>query len=219
MQLCERYRPKSWEQFIGQDKAVAKVKAIIGDKDFCEGAGEALWISGPTGTGKTTMAQLIARQVGVEPKRDSWNYFELDGTYCSVAEVRDLDYTATQCRMFAEEWRVVVVNEAHVMRQDAVYAWLTLLEHLPARWVVIFTTTETGDLFGRFSSALFTRCHVIRFTNQGLANSIVAHVMPIAKRHGLDGKNKAAYLRLVQENHNSIRGTLQAIGDGEMKDS
>ena len=61
-QLHEQYRPQAWSEVVGQDKALAK----IGRLRKRGLAGRAYWISGQSGTGKTTIARLIASEVASE---------------------------------------------------------------------------------------------------------------------------------------------------------
>jgi len=217
MQLCEKYRPKDFDEFIGQDKVVRRIRSVIERESFGQGAGEAFWISGTTGTGKTTLAQIVSRYLGVEP-RPAWNYVEIDGDKCNVEMVRSLDERTRAAGLFADTWQVFIVNEAHAMKGQAVNAWLTLLERLPERWLVIFTTTQPADkdLFGDFTAPLLSRCVVFEFTNQGLAKAFASRAKEIAQTENLDGKSDAAYLRLAQDCHNSMREMLQAIYSGRM---
>ena len=77
MQLCEKYRPQCWEEVVGQDAAVARIRQlaargkppcppVVGTESVPDSpsngnlAGRAYWISGLSGTGKTTIARLLA---------------------------------------------------------------------------------------------------------------------------------------------------------------
>ncbi len=60
--LVDKYRPRRLAQIIGQDKVIRWIRAVIGRRGFDGGA---LWIEGPTGTGKTSIAQAIAANQGL----------------------------------------------------------------------------------------------------------------------------------------------------------
>ena len=57
--LHEQYRPQTWDEVIGQDRAIAKIQAVA-RRGL---SGRAFWIAGQSGTGKTTIARLIAKEV------------------------------------------------------------------------------------------------------------------------------------------------------------
>src|SRR5690606_9192127 len=57
--LHEQYRPNTWEEVVGQDKALARI-ATIRRRAL---SGRAYCITGQSGTGKTTIARLIAREI------------------------------------------------------------------------------------------------------------------------------------------------------------
>lgn len=212
--LAEKYRPKRLAQVVGQNKVVRALSRLIHAGGFDRGA---FWLEGPTGTGKTSIAQAVARELGAEP--GSWQYEEMDGDKCNVDAVRDLDEKAARSGhgLFAHEWRIWIVNEAHSMTPKAVQAWLTLLERLPKRWLVIFTTTEsTRDLFGNFTQPFIDRTISFRLTNQGLCEKFARLAYRVAAREGLNGQPAEKYKRLVQDNHNSLRGVYVAIEKGAM---
>ena len=62
MNLHEQYRPQTWDDVVGQDKVLAK----IGRLRKRGLAGRAYWISGQSGTGKTTIGRLISAEVADE---------------------------------------------------------------------------------------------------------------------------------------------------------
>jgi len=79
-QLYEQYRPTTWDEFLGQDKAVAKIGALR-KRGL---AGRAYWVSGPSGTGKTTLAKLLAGEIA-----DPFFVEELDAGACTAARLKD----------------------------------------------------------------------------------------------------------------------------------
>ena len=57
--LYEQYRPQTWAEVVGQDKVLAKIDRLRSRSL----AGRAYWLSGQSGTGKTTIARLIASEM------------------------------------------------------------------------------------------------------------------------------------------------------------
>ncbi len=192
MQLSEKYRPGSFDGFVSQDKAVARVRAILGLPSFDRGA---FLLTGPSGSGKTSMAHVIAKHLGCD---DMMTMTEIKGQDCTVAELRGLS-----------EWfryhppgggfKVAIVNECHLMSPAARSYALELMECPPAKRVILLTTTEADwcdeTLFSRFYSIRLAKPH---------SDGIVQHLETVAKREGfdIDGLNLK---RFVQDRHNNIR--------------
>jgi DNA polymerase-3 subunit gamma/tau len=209
MALHEKYRPRTFDAFIGQERALRAVRRIIEQPGF---DGDSFWIAGPSGTGKTTAAWIIARTFA---KHDC-DICELDGEACTVDAVREAADMMRYASM-AGGFRVWIVNEAQAMTPKAVQAWLTALDPLPRRVIVIFTTTEdSADLFGQYDGPFRSRCKTIAFTNQGLAPRFAERAREIAQAESLDGKPADQYVRLVQRCRNNMRAVLQAVEAGEM---
>ena len=216
MMLYQKYRPATWGDFVGQDKAAARVRRIIERKDFDRGA---FWIeaagSNNSGIGKTTLAWLIARQLA-----DDFFITEIDGGRCDKRAVEDMERASRLTTWGVDRpFRVWIVNEAHAVTHGAVDALLTFLEALPRHCVVIFTTTRRVDenLFGDHDSGPFaSRCHRITLTNQGLAQAFAERAKRIAEAEGLDGRPDEAYVKLIKSCNNNMRSVLQRIEAGEM---
>ncbi len=211
--LFERHRPRSWAEVVGQDSAVRTIHAL---RDRGGLGGRAFWITGQSGTGKTTIGRLIAAEIA-EP------FFieELDAQELTPARLREIEATMSLFG-FGKGGRALIVNEAHGLRRDTVRALLVLLERLPGHVVVVFTTTNDGQdaLFDGTEDAhpLLSRCTLIALSRRNLAQAFADRAQSIARAEGLDGKPVAQYVRLLQTHRNNMRAALCAIEAGAMAD-
>lgn len=211
MNLADHYRPKCCDQVIGQKQVVDTLKTL---KSKGHLAGRAYWISGKSGTGKTTIARIIAR-----PLSDKWHTSEIDAgqlTTKGVAQMReDQYYKPMTC-----DGRVYIVNEAHGLRKDVVRAFLVFLEELAEFTTVIFTTTIAGQMEFEDTKLdagpLLSRCLPMELDGEGLELAYAKHVKGIAVAEGLDGAPIARYLKLAEDTDCNMRAMLQAVEAGLM---
>lgn len=211
--LYEQYRPKCWEEVIGQDKAVSRLLALRDKRGL---GGRAFWISGPSGTGKTTVARLIAAEVA-----DEFATEELDARALTVSALREIE-ASSWYRSLGKGGRAYLVNEAHGLRRDVIEHFLIMLERLCPHVVFIFTTTNEGQekLFEGCddTAPLLSRCLDFPMAQRGLAEAFAARVQQIAQAEGLDGKPIKAYVELVKQCRNNFRMALSAVEAGKMLD-
>lgn len=202
--LATTYRPTNWAEFAGNDKAVEAIRAVLARRSFGETSAECFLIDGPSGTGKTTLAAIVAGSIpGAE-------ITELDGDKCTVAAVQELadKLNANSSPLFAHlshHWTAVIVNECHAMTRGAVQGWLTLLERKTPRVVVIFTTTQTELPFGDFAAPFASRCRKYRLA--GCEAAVGAkRLLAIAQAEGIDLDTRQAVAIMAQAQGNLREG-------------
>lgn len=198
MQLSETYRPTQFADFIGQDKAIARVKAMLGLPSFDRGA---FLLTGPSGSGKSSLGYVMADTLGCT---DIMTRTEIKGQDCSVAELRALSEWFRYCAP-GGGYKVAIVNECHLMSTAAKDYALELMECPPARRVIVLTTTHPEWC----DETLFSRFYRIALVKPQ-ADRIVAHLERIAERERFDvsGINLK---RFVQDRHNNIRLCLNDL--------
>lgn len=117
--LTERYRPKSLDEVVGQELAVARLN-LIRRKFGWEG--QCFFLSGPSGSGKTTLARIIAETVARPIAID-----EVDGQDLSMEVIRDWERRCGFKPMGGGIWGLIV-NECHGMSGKVVSRLQTVLE-------------------------------------------------------------------------------------------
>src|SRR5689334_22992575 len=98
--LYERWRPTEFIQVCGQDRAIKRLK-VIGENSGL--AGRAYYLAGPSGTGKTTIARLIAADVA-----DDLTTEELDATGLSAAAIVEKENSIRHKPLFGRGYAVII---------------------------------------------------------------------------------------------------------------
>ena len=120
MQLFEKYKPKSWDELVGHKQVVRTIQL---HKERGTLGGRAIYISGPSGSGKSSIAWLIACEMA-EP----WNIKVMDAGPLTGNRVLELEDSLSTYGMGEKNGRVVIINEAHALRGEAIRQMLTCFD-------------------------------------------------------------------------------------------
>ncbi|HEY5087446.1 MAG TPA: DNA polymerase III subunit gamma/tau [Gemmatimonadaceae bacterium] len=156
--LARKYRPRSFAEVAVQDHVSNTLKGAIARDRVAHG----YLFCGPRGTGKTTLARVLAMALNCEKKgadgepcgvciscqriwsgSSSLDVVEIDAaSNRGVDDARDLRERAMYAPSGDDRYKVYIIDEAHMLTREAWNALLKVLEEPPARVVFVFATTE-----------------------------------------------------------------------------
>lgn len=150
--LAARMRPRTLDEFVGQEHIVGEGKllrrAIEADRLF---SSILLW--GPPGTGKTTLAQVIAN-------RTQSHFVTISAILAGKAELREIIAAALERRRLYNKPTILFVDEVHrwnKAQQDA------LLPHVENGTVTLIGATTENPYF-EVIGALISRSRVFQLS-------------------------------------------------------
>ena len=134
--LYRKYRPTKLSELVGQEEAVS----LISNQVEKENLGHAYLFSGPRGVGKTSLARIIASQLGCDPIFD---ISEIDAaSHNKVDDIREMNESVNFIASSPGKKRVFILDEVHMLSNAASNAFLKTLEEPPEHIIFILATTE-----------------------------------------------------------------------------
>ena len=191
--LYRKYRPQNFSEVIGQDHIVHTIKGAI----EAGKVSHAYLLCGPRGTGKTTIARIIAKALGTNDN----DIYEMDGaSNRKIEDARNIRENINTLP-FDSKYKVYILDEVHMLTKEAWNALLKTIEEPPEYVVFILATTE----FEKIPETIVSRCQTFTFKKPN-ENILCEVVKDVAKKEGYSMEDGGAEL-------------IALLGDGSFRDT
>jgi len=211
--IARKYRPQTFEDVVNQEH----VKRTLANAIDQNRIGHGYIFSGPRGTGKTTMARILAMALNsgdaASSKFDpndpvskeiaagsSMDVVEIDAaSNRRIDDIRELR-ESVRYRPARDRYKVFIIDEAHQITNDAFNALLKTLEE-PPEWVVfVLCTTEPQAI----PATILSRCQSFQFRAVEI-DLVIGHLKRICEQEGVEADDDALT-------------TIALAGDGSIRD-
>ena len=211
--LYRTYRPSTFDEVAGQEHIVKTLKNALATRKLAH----AYLFAGPRGTGKTTMAKLLAKALncdeGIGHQCNECKNCKaiIDGTHPDVLEldaasnngideIREL-IDKVKYGTILGRYKVYIIDEVHMLSTGAFNALLKTLEEPPEHVIFILATTEPHKIL----PTILSRCQRYDF-NKLSDKDIKERLKTVLENEG------------VEYNEDAI-DIIISLADGGMRDA
>ena len=159
--LAERMRPRTVEEYVGQQHLLGEGKPLRLAIENDDAASMIFW--GPPGVGKTTLAKIVA-------VRTQASFIEFSAVLSGIKEIKAVMVEAEKAAQFGSR-TILFVDEIHRFNKAQQDAFLPYVERGTIR--LIGATTENPSF--EINAALISRCRV--YTLQALSEEDVVGLL------------------------------------------
>jgi len=207
MALYRKYRPQTFKEVVSQEHVVS----VLENEAKTGKVAHAYLFSGSRGTGKTSVARIFAKSLGVNPE----DIYEIDAaSNRGIDEIRAIR-EAVHTYPYSSKYKIYIVDEVHMLTKEAWNAFLKTLEEPPEHVIFIMATTEEHKL----PDTVISRCECFAFkkpTHQALRDSVMK--ASLAENYDIEKKSAALIATLADGSFRDALSILQkAIHSSEDK--
>jgi DNA polymerase-3 subunit gamma/tau len=216
--LARKWRPQSFADVVGQQH----VSRTLSGAFASDRVAHAFLFTGVRGVGKTTCARVLAKALNcekgasAEPCNQCPQCLEIaEGTDVDVQEIDGASYTGVdEVRRLQESlpyqpardrFKVFIVDEVHMLSQNAWNAFLKTLEEPPPHVKFIFATTEVTKV----PVTILSRCQRYDFKLIGV-DDIAAHLQMVLAREQVAADDAAVRI-IAREAAGSMRDAMSLL--------
>ena len=216
--IARKYRPQTFADVVNQEHVKTTLENAIAQNRIAHG----YIFSGQRGTGKTTVARILARCLNclegptAKPCGVCASCLEITGggtvdvieidaaSNRGINEMRELRENV-RYRPARDRYKIFIVDEAHQITNEAFNALLKTLEE-PPEWVVfVLCTTEVHKI----PTTIASRCQQFSFRSVDFAE-VVERMEYICKQEGIEADPEVLSV-LAQMGEGSVRDSLSAL--------
>ncbi len=150
----EKYRPSKFSEIVGQDNTVKKVESLTNSLNIPH-----LLFAGPAGTGKSTLALIIVKELFGKFWRE--NYLELN-----ASDERGINVVREKVKNFARTksignvpFKIIFLDEADALTPEAQQALRRTMENYSATCRFVLSCNYSSKIIDPIQS----RCAIFRF--------------------------------------------------------